>query len=234
MTLGRSMRMARRRLYSLRSYIPGLRHRHQLESLVGPLGYWKQLQRYQMQVLTNLGLQRNDTLLDIGCGPLQGGVAFIRYLAPSRYYGVEIKPLALWAGCSELSRQRLWRKSPNLLLSYSFGDDQLGDTQFDFIWLSQILYYFDESLLDRLFEMAARRLRPGGTLAGDILGPDSDLNFLRERDPMPPAHTPRSIEQIAGAHSFRVSVMGTLSEFGYPRQLNLSRNLLLRVTRASA
>ena len=231
MTAVRRLRMLRRRLYGLRSYIPGMRHRHRLEALVGPLGCWNELQNYQFRVLTELGMQPHDTLLDIGCGPLQGGVAFIRYLAPSSYYGVDHKPAALRAGCDELTRQRLWRKRPRLLYSCSFGDDELGDMQFDFIWLSQILYYFPEPVLHNLFEMAARRLRPGGTLAGDILGPNSDRSFLRDRDPIPPDHTPESIDKLARVHGFRATTLGHLHGFGYPRRLNLSHNLLLKVTR---
>jgi SAM-dependent methyltransferase len=232
MTAVRRLRMLRRHLYSLRSYIPGLRHRHRLEALVGPLGCWEELQRYQFRAVTELGLQPHDTLLDIGCGPLQGGVAFIRYLAPSSYYGVDQKPAALRAGCDELTRQRLWRKHPRLMYSRSFGDDELGDTKFDFIWLSQILYYFDHDALHRLFEMAARRLRSGGVLAGDILGPGSDSSFLRE--PKAPAHTPDSVDAVARAHQLRAISLGPLHAFGYPRRLNLAHNLLLRVTQISS
>jgi SAM-dependent methyltransferase len=234
MPLERKLRMIRRRLHAVRAYIPGLRRRHKLESLVGPLGCWDQLQRYQFRVVTELGLQTTNRLLDIGCGPLQGGIAFIRYLAQNCYFGVDRKPEAIVAATDELTRSQLWSKRPTLVVSGSFGDDQLRDTEFDFIWLSQVLYYFDQSLLHRLFEMAARRLRPGGILAGDILGPGTDSSFLEMRDPKPPAHTPDSIDQVARSHGFRVTSLGTLSEFSYPRRLNLSQNLLLKITRPTA
>ena len=231
MTAARRLRMLRRRLYGLRSYVPGLRNRHRLEALVGPLGCWDELQRYQFRVLTELGMQPHDTLLDIGCGPLQGGVAFIRYLAPSSYCGVDHKPAALQAGSDELTRLRLWRKQPQLLCSRSFGDEELGDRRFDFIWLSQILYYFDHDALSRLFEMASRRLKRGGVLAGDILGPKSDRSFLKDRGLNVPDHTPESVDHVARVHGFRARNLGHLHGFGYPRRLNLSHNLLLKVTR---
>jgi SAM-dependent methyltransferase len=231
MPLRRKLRMIRRRLYGMRSYIPGLRHRHRLEALVGPLGYWKHLQCYQFRAVTELGLQEHDTLLDLGCGPLQGGIAFIRYLHPGRYFGVDQKPAALNAARDELSRQKLWTKKPTLILSSEFGDDQLGDAQFDFIWLSQVLYYFDEPTLHRLLALAGRRLHPGGIIAGDILGPHSDASFLHARHPRPPVHTAESIGHVAQAHGFHVTTVGTLREFGYPRQLNLGNNLLLKMNR---
>lgn len=229
MTVTRKLRMLRRHLYGLRSYVPGLKHKHRIESLVGPLGYWDELQRYQFQVLTQLGLQPDHDLLDLGCGPLQGGIAFIRYLHPERYHGVELKPEALSAAQEELKRQQLEHKKPNLLFSKSFGDEELGEKKFDFIWLSQILYYFDEATFHRLFDVAARRLRPGGILAGDIFGPGSDSSFLRE--PRPPAHTPESVDSLARPHGLRVESLGPLHHFGYPHRLNLRHNLLLKVTR---
>jgi SAM-dependent methyltransferase len=234
MPLVRKLRMVRRRMYSMRSWIPGLRHRHRLESLVGPLGYWNQLQRYQFRVVTELGLQHDHTLLDIGCGPLQGGAAFIRHLAPGRYVGVDLKPAAISAASDEISRHQLWAKRPTLIFSGHFGADQLGDMQFDFFWLSQILYYFDDEMLHRLLALATRRLHPAGIIAGDILGPRTDSSFLHSRHPRPPAHTPESIDSIARAHGFRAIVLGTLHEFGYPSKLNLSQNLLLKITRPAA
>ncbi len=198
---------------------------------MGPLGCWDELQKYQFRAVTELGLQPSDTLLDIGCGPLQGGVAFIRYLPPSSYYGVDQKPAALRAGCDELSRQGLWRKQPRLFYSRSFGDEELGDEQFDFMWLSQILYYFDHDTLHRLFEMASRRLRPGGVLAGDILGPKSDRSFLMGRGLNAADHTPESVDGVARVHGMRARSVGHLHGFGYPRRLNLSHNLLLKITR---
>ncbi len=230
MELSRQLRLFRRQVYSLRAYVPGLRHRHRIESLVGPLGYWEALQRYQLRAVTDLGLQPHNSLLDVGCGPLQGGIAFLRYLAPNMYSGIDRNPLAITVGCNEISRHHLWYKKPTLLVTSSFGDDQLGDAQFDFIWLSQILYYFDEPTLQRLFAMASRRLRPGGILAGDILGPRSDSTFLQCRNPRPPAHTPESIKMLAAGYGLSTTCLGTLDQFGYPTRLNLSHNLLLKVT----
>jgi cyclopropane fatty-acyl-phospholipid synthase-like methyltransferase len=76
----------------LRTFVPGWRRRHKLESLLGPLGFWDQLQNYQLQAVVQLGLQPEHSLLDIGCGPLQGGIAFIRYLQADRYVGVDHNP----------------------------------------------------------------------------------------------------------------------------------------------
>jgi SAM-dependent methyltransferase len=227
MQVSRTLRLWRRQLYSLRAFVPGLRRRHQLESLVGPLGFWDQLQSYQLQAVIQLGLRPEHSLLDIGCGPLQGGIAFIRYLHDGGYAGVDHNPAAIKIGREEVSRHNLWNKGPRIFVSDAFGDDQLGDSQFNFIWLSQILYYFDEPTFHRLFRMARRRLRPGGVMAGDILGPASDRSFLR--DPKPPVHTPESLDSLACSHGFRATGLGELSQFGYPKRLGLRRNILIKI-----
>lgn len=224
------LKKLRRHLYGMRSLVPGLRRRHRLEAMVGPLGYWRQLQEYHLQAVTRLGLQPHHSFLDIGCGPLQGGIAFVRYLEPGRYVGIDQNPLAIQAAHEEISRHRLGQKNPRLIVSHEFGDDRLGAATFDFIWMSQVLYYFDQRKMHSLFEMAGRRLQRHGTMAGDILGPDSDRSFLRH--PLPPRHTPESVDRLATEHGLRVAVLGTLHAFGYPKRLGLGTNILLRISHA--
>jgi SAM-dependent methyltransferase len=227
----RALKKLRRQLYGLRSFVPGWRRRHKLEAMVGPLGFWDQLQKYQLQATIHLGLQPHHLLLDIGCGPLQGGIAFIRYLEPGRYVGVDHSPVAIETGHEEVSRHRLTGKNPLLLVSRSFGDDQLAASDFDFMWTSQVLYYFDERTMHQLFEMVHRRLRHTGIMAGDILGPASDRSFLRH--PLPPVYTPESLDALAQDHGLRVVAQGTLADFGYPKRLGLSNNILLKINHRS-
>src|SRR4051812_48290825 len=89
MSITRALKMIRRRIYGLRRAVPGLSRRHRLEALVGPLGFWNELQSYQLNTARQLGLSAGDRLLDLGCGPLQGGTAFIRFLDAGRYVGVD-------------------------------------------------------------------------------------------------------------------------------------------------
>jgi SAM-dependent methyltransferase len=231
MNVKRTLKKFRRQLYGLRAFVPGWRRRHKLEAMVGPVGFWDQLQRYQLQAVTHLGLQPHHFLLDIGCGPLQGGIPFIRYLQPGQYVGVDQNPVAIETGREEISRHGLTGKLPRLLVSRHFGDDQLAASTFDFIWMSQVLYYFNEPTMHQLLEMVCRRLRPAGIMAGDILGPASDRSFLRP--PLPPVHTAESLDAIAQDHGLQVAAQGVLYAFGYPRRLALSNNILLKISHRS-
>jgi SAM-dependent methyltransferase len=227
MQIVRTLKLIRRRIYCLRAFVPGLRRRHQLEELVGPLGFWDALQAYQLNAVMRLGLLPGHTMLDLGCGPLQGGEVFIKYLDPQRYVGVDHRLECIKAGEEQVARHRLADKKPVLLHSETFGEREFGPMTFDFIWASQILYYFDAPTMHRLFEVIAPRLNRDGIMAGDILGPSSDRSFLRP--PFPPVHTVESLDAIAGDHGLRVVALGPIQDFGYPPRSGLRANTLLKI-----
>jgi SAM-dependent methyltransferase len=228
MTVVRTLKHLRRRIYGLRAFVPGLRRRHRLEAMVGPLGFWNELQAYQLNAVRRLGLEPHHQLLDLGCGPLQGGEIFIRYLETDRYVGVDHRQAVIAVGQEQIVRCELQHKQPRLFHSTTFGDHELGSETFDFIWASQVLYYFDEPTMHRLFDMVGRRLKSTGIMAGDILGPAADRSFLRA--PLPPVHTARSLDDIARMHDLTVGALGTIEDFGYPRRLGLRTNTLLKIT----
>jgi len=196
--------------------------------MVGPLGFWNELQAYQLTAVRRLGLLPGHTLLDLGCGPLQGGEMFIRYLDPQCYVGVDHRRAVIEVGHEQIAQHALKAKAPRLLFSESFGDVELGASSFDFIWASQVLYYFDEPTMAQLFEMVSRRLKPDGKMVGDILGLNADRSFLKP--PLPPEHTPQSLDKIARAHGLCVAACGTIQDFGYPPRLGLRTNTLLEIT----
>lgn len=224
----RFLMRTRRRVYGLRSFIPGMRLRHQLESLVGPLGFWDQLQRYQLELLLANGLQPTHSLLDIGCGPLQGGVAFIRYLESSQYVGVDIDPVRGSAAHMQVARHGLSSKNPTLLISSNFGDEELGARKFDFFWASQILYYFDNEKLASLLAFIRKRLNRNGKFLGDIYGsrhyefkyPESNVVL----------HSVETIQRLAKVQGLRARPLGEIVQYGYPKRLSLHSNLLIEIT----
>ncbi len=218
----------RRRLYGLRALVPGLRERHRLELMVGPLGFWDELQRYQLQALRANGLMAHHRLLDIGCGPLQGGVAFIGYLDSCGYTGVDIDPVRMEAAHAQVLRHGLAPKSASLVLSSTFGDRELGDEKFDYIWASQILYYFDDEAMATLLALVRRRLSPGGKFLGDIFGPGHYL--YRFPEPGYVMHSVEAMQRLAREQGLRARCLGEIVQYGYPRRLTLHSNLLLEFT----
>ncbi len=168
----RNLKRIRRNFYGLRIYIPWLKEMHILEEMVGPLGYWDELQSYQLNTLKSFGLKPEHKLLDIGCGPLQGGIAFIKYLNDNCYYGVDIDEKRLIAGLNQIKKFNLEEKQPKVLLSNTFGRAELKGLKFDFIWASQILYYFDEDKMKEVMSWLSIALKEDGKFLADIIGPE--------------------------------------------------------------
>ncbi len=228
-TIKRILMKARRQFYGLRGFVPGLRERHRLEAMVGPLGFWDELQQYQLRLLRTNGLQPDHVLIDLGCGPLQGGVGFIKFLAPSRYIGVDKDPVRLKAAYSQIVRHNLAAKNPTLILSSTFGDRELNGNTFDFVWASQILYYFDKQLMSNLLAFIAKRLNPQGRFLGDIIGPEHyefrfpECGWVK--------HTVETIQRAADVHKLQVRSLGRIADFGYPKRLSLHSNILIEITR---
>jgi SAM-dependent methyltransferase len=220
----RFLMKCRREVYGARRFIPGLSERHRMEKMVGPLGFWDQLQQYQLNVLKRHGMQSYHTLLDIGCGPLQGGVAFIRYLDRGNYTGVDKDPKNLGAAYLQVQRNGLAHKNPLLIQSGSFGEDELGTKTFDFFWVSQMMYYLDESMLTALLKFGKKCLHDNGLFLCDIIGPKHYECSTNEHGWH--LYTLESFSQIAEKCGFRVTDEGEIEKYGYPSRLSLKTNHL--------
>jgi len=227
----RSLMKVRRNIYGLRLYIPGLRQRHLFESMVGPLGFWDKLQKYQLNVLLENGLSPDSSLLDIGCGPLQGGIAFINYLNKEKYAGIDIKPERIEAAHLQVARFELSDKNPLLAVSNTFGDEELANRQFDYIWASQILYYFDGELLNSLMYFISKRLNKEGKFLGDIIG-EKHFEF-KYPEFNHELHSVSSIDSIANQYGLSARSLGEIAKFGYPKRLTLNTNALIEISRQS-
>lgn len=227
---------AKRQLLKLRAYVPWLRARHRRESMVGPLGHWDALRAYQLAVLKRNGLLPQHRLLDIGCGPLQGGIAFIQYLDARGYTGLDLDSRKLSEAWRQVADHGVATRSPRLVFSRSFGADELGTETFDFVWASQVLYYFDAETMTQLYRQIARYLTRGGKFLGDIVGTcDPEMRTARHLNWLASVqdHTVEKLNALAGPFGLQVRSLGTIGEFGYPRELNLRSNILLEVTRSS-
>lgn len=225
----KELKKVRRKFYGFRAYVPGLRFQHLSETMVGPVGYWDELQQYQFNVMVANGLQPGHTLLDLCCGPLQGGVAFIRYLNAGGYVGVDISARNLAAGYRQILDHDFALKNPRLIQSENFGDESLEDARFDFIFVSQTLYLFDETKMAALLAMARRVLKPGGKLLGDILKPELHSSLIYP-DCGWLCHTVDSLKAVAETEGMQVRSLGGISQFKYPAKLSLSSNLMLEFT----
>lgn len=227
--LMRNLKGLRRNVYGLRQFIPGLREIHKLEQMVGPLGYWKELQAYQLNTLISNGLKPEHRLLDIGCGPLQGGIAFIKYLEKNNYFGIDIRQENLNAGIGQIKKYKLDYKKPYVTLSQSFGKQELNGTKFNFVWASQVLYYFDDQKIGSLMDWLSLSLYDDGKFLGDIIGPKHYEFRFKEHNWF--LHTTDSLQNIAKNYNLKVQNLGEIESFGYPGRLSLKTNNLIMISK---
>lgn len=234
MNLSYAIRRNKRRLIGM---LPGQRAQFRREAMVGPLGFWDELRAYQLRALRENGLQPSHRLLDLGCGPLQGGIAFIRYLEPGGYYGLDRYAAALDDGYRQIGEQGLAPKNPRLVHTDRFDPPALKGVQFDYVWASQILYYFNAAKLAEMFGAIAPMLAPGGKFLGDVLGecePEfrtkRHLDWIAQVQP----HTVQSLDAAARPFGLQARSVGTIGSLGYPPQLNLRSNVLIEFTASAA
>jgi len=61
-------------------------------------GLWDEIGQLQFEYLVREGLSPEDSLLDIGCGTLRGGVRFVSYLDAGNYFGFDFNESLIQAG----------------------------------------------------------------------------------------------------------------------------------------
>ena len=218
-----------------RRIFPKARLQHHLDTLVGPIGYWDELQAYQFNVLKTQGLLPGHRLLDIGCGPLQGGLAFIRYLDAGNYAGIDVREASIAEARLQVERAGLTAKRPTLAVSGNFGRDRAELGQCDYMWACQILYHLEPAQLKVLFEEIARRLTPGGKFLGDIIGTSHQVRESSQWSGFKfHLHRVEDLRQLAAGCGLGLREVGTIDQFGYPKEISLHTNEMLELSRAAA
>lgn len=134
----------------------------QHRNMVG--GAWDQIGQLQFEFLKTQGLQPWHTLLDIGCGSLRGGVHFVRYLDPGKYFGIDINESLLAAGYEiELRQAGLQDRLPRQNLRCT-GNFEVGlfEVQFDFALAQSLFTHLTFNRIRQCLERLADHMKPGG------------------------------------------------------------------------
>jgi hypothetical protein len=211
----------------LRKLLAGPKARR--HDMVGPGHLWREARDLQIAFLTEEGLEPGHTLLDVGCGTLRGGVAFIGYLEPGRYWGVDVRAEALDEGRRELREEGLDGKAPHLVLAEDLGALDLG-ARFDYVWAYVVLIHMTDDVLDGCLGMVARHLAADGVFFGNVnVGAKPD--GVWDRFPV----MFRSVafyEEAARRHGLRATDLGTMEDLGYRLGTKGDRQHMLRFERA--
>jgi SAM-dependent methyltransferase len=140
-------------------------------------GAWDEMGRAQFDFLVGRGLRPTDTMLDIGCGALRGGVHFVRYLDPGNYYGVDRAQWLLDVGRTELADAGLSDRGAHLRCDDSFDFEALGQT-FDVALAQSVFTHVNLNVAHRCLVRTAAVLRPGAVFYATILENTGDPHDL--------------------------------------------------------
>ena len=89
-------------------------------------GMWEEIGKLQFDFMMQQGLKPHHVLLDIGCGPLRGGVYFIKYLDKGNYLGIDKNKSLVNGGIEkELGQQLLNKKCRDLLCQVNLNSKNL-------------------------------------------------------------------------------------------------------------
>ena len=129
----------------------------------------------------------------------------------------------------QIARYKLVHKNPTLIVSHSFGKEELADRVFDFFWTSQLLYHLPLELIDMMFQHITTQMTPSSAFYGDIIdykpksNPDAkwqEFKFYR--------HQPNDLIKIADRVGLNIDILGQIGDFGYPNDLELRKNYVLK------
>lgn len=128
-------------------------------------GWWEEIGTLQVEFMRGRGLQRDNLLLDVGCGSLRGGVKFIQYLNSGHYFGIDIRSSLLEAGYAQeiLPREDLAKKLPRANLKCIDNFDAASFArQFDYALAQSVFTHLTFNSIRLCLENLHPALRPGG------------------------------------------------------------------------
>ncbi len=129
---------------------------------IGYVEEWERHGQAQFDYLVSQDLQPHHYLLDVGCGPLRGGVHFIGYLEPGHYFGVDKNEQVLEAARDEeLERYGLQQRRPTLVAMENFDFPSLDQT-FDYAWAQSVFTHLPLNSIIRCLMNIEQVLVEGG------------------------------------------------------------------------
>ena len=192
--------------------------------MVGPPSVWQESRDFQIEFLTANGLEPSHSLLEIGCGVLRGGVPLIRHLEPGHFVGLDVRPEAVREALQQIQKEGLGDKLAQVLVSTTFGRDELGERTFDFVWAFQVLYHLTDELVEMCLAEVSPRLRDGSKFFANVNTEAPSGNWQEFPFQQKPIEFYR---QAAGRHGLAVEDLGQLRDHGYTRKVDGQYNHML-------
>lgn len=181
-------------------------------ALVGASNVWEQARKFQFQFLLNQGLKQTDTLMDIGCGTLRGGIPMIQFLDKGNYYGMDVRDEVLDEGRKEIKAAKLDDKNPNLISFKHFSEVKL-DVKFNIMFAFSVLIHFEDTIAENCFNFVSKSLADGGIFYANVnIAEHKDGNWVG----FPIVFRSQEFyNDLAARNGMKVEVLGNLLGLGH-------------------
>ncbi|MBS0320945.1 MAG: methyltransferase domain-containing protein [Proteobacteria bacterium] len=127
--------------------------------LGGGARHWAQRGAFQLALLRHLGLAPGQRLLDVGCGPLRGGLPLIEFLGAEGYRGVDANDSLVAAAHYELAARGLEAAAHRVTVLRDFAFATLGE-RFDWLLCFSVLNHCTRDERARFFAQAPDAMQP--------------------------------------------------------------------------
>jgi SAM-dependent methyltransferase len=139
-------------------------------------GMWDLIGPMQRDFLVAHGLKPDQTVLDIGCGSLRGGLPITTYLNPGGYYGIDVSQALIEAGYSgEILASGLEARLPRHHLHVTDDFEIPFNRTFDFALSVSLFTHLTLDYLTRCLVRLAPHMDEGGQFFATVFEGDPDL-----------------------------------------------------------
>lgn len=179
----------------------------------GAIGGWEAgIGELQFDFLRRQGLQRDSTLLDIGCGTLRGGRYFIDYLDAANYIGMDISPEALRVSKEYVDEHGLADQHPRFIMNDDLRFDEVPGGV-DFAIAQSVFTHLPEASIRECFAHIGDILSETGKLYATFHESDTDLEV---GGPSSYHYAPEMLTRLAEDHGLTATALPR-SEYQHPR-----------------
>ncbi len=124
----------------------------------------------------------------------------------------------------QVAKAELAHKNPRLLVSHTFGREELEQRQFDYLGAFSVLFHFDDATAADCFEQVSRWMKHDSTFYANINVEQPSSQWHE----FPFVQRPVAFyESLSGRYGLRMDVLGQHKDLGYPLEDAARRNYVL-------
>ena len=170
---------------------------------------WGVYAAHQFSVLTSLGLEPDDSLLDLGCGGLRGGRLFIAFLEKGNYYGIEPARWAIREAIEgELGREYIEKRKPSFDYNTEANLEVFG-RKFDFILAHSIFVHAPKEWVGNCLLEAKKVLKRKGKFLATAVLRELDSGETTWDYPEPRYHSGKTLNLLAAEAGLKFEILKT-------------------------